>query len=69
MSRKGVDICDGLVFNTYMTTNTCLTCQLTPAVLAGTATLEERNHWSLWGCTCDPAAEAAAAEWVAEVTQ
>lgn len=35
----------------------CLTCQLAPAVLAGTATRDEVNHWSMWGCTCEPEPE------------
>jgi hypothetical protein len=60
-------------FTTYMTnpttTTKCHSCQVEASVLAGTASREDRNHWSLWGCTCDPADEAAAVEHMDRVTR
>lgn len=51
------------------TTTRCHSCQVEEAVLNGTATQAERNHWSLWGCTCTPEAEAEAVAWMARVTR
>lgn len=63
-------------YDTNMTTTTntntapiCRTCELEPSVLAGTATAAERNAWAMWGCTCDPAAEADALAWFQQVTR
>ena len=49
-------------------TNTCLTCELDAKREAGLElTNQERNHWMLWGCTCNNSDEAV--EWMESVTR
>jgi hypothetical protein len=50
-------------------TTKCHSCQVEADVLAGTATQADRNHWTLWGCTCTPEAAQDAAEWLHLVTR
>jgi hypothetical protein len=47
----------------------CHSCKVEAAVLNGTASMQDRHHWSLWGCTCDPADEAEAVAWMDRVTR
>jgi hypothetical protein len=47
----------------------CITCQIEAKRQAGVeVTNAERNHWMLWGCTCDPEAAQAAAAYLQLVT-
>lgn len=51
-------------------TTECITCQIDRKRRNGeTLTQQERNHWSLWGCTCEPKDEANAIEWMDLVTR
>lgn len=53
-----------------MTNTECITCQINHKMERGEeVTQQERNHWTLWGCTCEPQAEAEAIEWMDLVTR
>lgn len=54
---------------TETTTTKCHSCQVEADVLAGTASRADRNHWSLWGCTCITEDAEEAAEWMDKVTR
>jgi len=47
----------------------CHSCQVEASVLAGTASNADRNHWSLWGCTCTTEAAEEAAAWLDRVSR
>lgn len=55
------------------TTNTadtrCHSCQVEADVLAGTASQADKNHWSMWGCTCSDEDAAEATAWMEMVTR
>ncbi len=49
---------------------TCITCQIEAKRQAGEEiTRNERNHWSMWGCTCDPQVAAEARDFIDRVTR
>jgi hypothetical protein len=47
----------------------CHSCQVEESVLNGTASQQDRNHWSLWGCTCTTESQDEAMEWMDMVTR
>ena len=51
------------------TATKCHSCQVEASVLAGTASNADRNHWSLWGCTCTTEAAEEAAAWLDRVSR
>ena len=55
--------------NAATTATKCHSCQVEASVLDGTASNADRNHWSMWGCTCTPEAEAEAVAWMDRVTR
>lgn len=53
-----------------MTNTECITCQISRKMERGEeVTQQERNHWMLWGCTCEPDAAAEAQAFMERVTR
>lgn len=65
----------GMETLTTTTHTTCQSCEIEARMFSTdedtrqTVTNRERNHWSLWGCTCTPEAAAEAQEWMDLVTR
>jgi hypothetical protein len=57
-------------FRVNETSDKCFTCQIDDLRNAGVElSNKERNHWSMWGCTCSDEDAADAQEFMAMVTR